>query len=116
MIDTTSHIGLRYLYWILFEIFFGTCSLIIVGRFAPFASGSGVPHMKTIFSNSGNLRSISRRTLIGKFFGLLFSASSGLFVGITGPFIHLGAALSNTLMTEIPMFRILAKVSFGKKI
>eukprot|EP00742_Colponemidia_sp_Colp-10_P002989 GILJ01003190.1.p1 GENE.GILJ01003190.1~~GILJ01003190.1.p1 ORF type:complete len:777 (+),score=93.96 GILJ01003190.1:39-2369(+) len=62
------------------------------------AEGSGIPELKAILSGVVLPQYLTKRTLVAKCIGLALSRSSGLIVGKEGPFVHIGAALSNNLM------------------
>ncbi len=59
------------------------------------ASSSGIPEVKTILSGFVIRGFLGFRICILKFFGLLFSSSSGLMLGIQGPLVHIGCSLGN---------------------
>ena len=60
-------------------------------RYAPEASGSGIPHVKAVLLN---VREIHWRKLIPvKFFGGLLSIGGGLSLGREGPTVQMGAAI-----------------------
>jgi CIC family chloride channel protein len=60
-------------------------------RFAPEASGSGIPHVKAVLLN---IREINwRRLLPVKFFAGLLSIGGGLSLGREGPTVQMGAAI-----------------------
>lgn len=60
-------------------------------RYAPEASGSGIPHVKAVLLN---IREIHwRRLLPVKFFGGLLSIGGGLSLGREGPTVQMGAAI-----------------------
>ncbi|MCB0334943.1 MAG: H(+)/Cl(-) exchange transporter ClcA, partial [Bdellovibrionales bacterium] len=66
-------------------------SAFITGRFAPEASGSGIPHVKGFLIN---LRVIRWYRLIPiKFFGGLLTSLAGFSLGREGPTIQIGAAV-----------------------
>ena len=60
-------------------------------RFAPAASGSGIPHIRAVLVRK---RTIDwRRLLPVKFFGGLLSLGAGLSIGREGPTVQMGAAI-----------------------
>jgi chloride channel protein, CIC family len=68
----------------------GGVGLWLVRHFAPEASGSGIPHVKSVVLGDEQLR--WRRVLPVKFFGGLASIGSGLALGREGPTIQIGGA------------------------
>ena len=68
----------------------GGFGLWLVRRLAPEASGSGIPHIKSVVLGDEQLH--WWRVLPVKFFGGLFSIGSGLALGREGPTIQLGGA------------------------
>lgn len=66
----------------------GVC---LVQRFAPEASGSGIPHLKSVLHR---LRGMAwRRILVVKFAGGVLGMGAGLAMGREGPTIQMGGAL-----------------------
>ncbi len=68
----------------------GGLGLWLVRRFAPEASGSGIPHIKSVVLGEEELR--WWRVLPVKFFGGLASIGGGLALGREGPTIQIGGA------------------------
>jgi len=68
----------------------GGLGLWLVRRFAPEASGSGIPHMKSVVLGEEQLH--WRRVLPVKFLGGLASIGGGMALGREGPTIQIGGA------------------------
>lgn len=65
--------------------------VFLVQRFAPEASGSGIPHLKSVLHR---LRRMAwRRILLVKFCSGVFSIGGGLTLGREGPTIQMGGAI-----------------------
>jgi len=66
-------------------------AVILVRRYAPETSGSGVPHLKAVLHR---LRDISWfRVLVVKLFGGVLAIGSGLALGREGPTVQMGGAI-----------------------
>lgn len=70
-----------------------TASVYVVRRFAPEASGSGIPHLKAVLHKLRELRSM--RILVVKFIGGLMGLGSGMAIGREGPTVQIGGAVSD---------------------
>lgn len=74
----------------LFAITFASLlSGILVFKFAPETSGSGIPYVKSVLLRTGKL--IRIRTIFVKFFAGVLAIGSGLSLGREGPSVQLGA-------------------------
>ncbi len=72
----------------------------LVVRFAPTASGSGVPYVERILRGTEVPR--HRHVLPVKFFGGLLALSSGLVLGREGPMVQMGAVIGERLGRWFP--------------
>jgi CIC family chloride channel protein len=63
----------------------------LVSRFAPEASGSGIPHLKAVLQGRRSFRWL--RVLVVKFISTLVAGSAGLMIGREGPTVHMGGAI-----------------------
>lgn len=76
---------------VLFGALGGGIGVFLVQRFAPEASGSGIPHLKAVLHR---LRRMAwQRILPVKFFGGVLSIGSGLTLGREGPTVQMGGAV-----------------------
>ena len=70
-------------------------SVLLVRRFAPEASGSGIPHLEAALQK---LRKLNwKKILPVKFFGGIISLGSGLALGREGPTVQMGGAVGDAI-------------------
>ncbi|PKL45424.1 MAG: H(+)/Cl(-) exchange transporter ClcA [Candidatus Riflebacteria bacterium HGW-Riflebacteria-1] len=67
--------------------------VFLVKRFAPEASGSGIPHLKALLEDGSEFRAL--RVLAVKFFGGLSGIGAGLALGREGPTVQMGGAIGS---------------------
>ena len=67
----------------------------IVARFAPEASGSGIPHLKAVLQGQRQFNWL--RVIIVKFISGLVAISTGLALGREGPTVQMGGAVGHAL-------------------
>ncbi|AFY59034.1 chloride channel protein EriC [Rivularia sp. PCC 7116] len=79
---------------------FGFTAGFLVDRFAPEASGSGVPQVKASLANVP-IR-LSWRVAIVKLIGAILTLGSGMTLGRQGPTVHVGAALAAGMSRVFP--------------
>jgi CIC family chloride channel protein len=65
-------------------------AVALVRRFAPEASGSGIPHLEAVLHHLQAMRGV--RIIVVKFLGGLLGIGSGLALGREGPTIQMGGA------------------------
>jgi len=100
----TDIYAVRFLLWILHTLFFATLAAAMPVFITKNGEGSGIPELKSILSGIVLHRYLSLRTLLAKFFGLVFGAGAGLFTGREGPFVCLGGCVAH-LLCKLPVFR-----------
>jgi CIC family chloride channel protein len=72
-----------------------TVTVIVVTRFAPESSGSGIPHLKGVLHEGFQFRDV--RVLLIKFWGGIIAIGSGLALGREGPTVQMGGATGSIL-------------------
>jgi len=78
----------------------GALAVWLVQRFAPEASGSGIPHVKAVLH--GLTEMAWRRVLPVKFFGGVAGIGAGLALGREGPTIQMGGAIGQMVSAWFP--------------
>jgi len=83
--------ALGWIFPILYSAAGATLAVMLVRRYAPETSGSGIPHLKAVLHR---LRDLSWfRVLIVKLFGGVLAIGSGLALGREGPTVQMGGAV-----------------------
>eukprot|EP01017_Pseudomicrothorax_dubius_P024410 TRINITY_DN2593_c0_g4_i1.p1 TRINITY_DN2593_c0_g4~~TRINITY_DN2593_c0_g4_i1.p1 ORF type:complete len:731 (+),score=146.99 TRINITY_DN2593_c0_g4_i1:262-2454(+) len=72
----------------------------------PSSEGSGIAEIKTIISGVNSYTYFALRTLIAKYFGLLFIIAAGFYVGRESPFVHVIACVTYNLLKIKAFHRI----------
>jgi H+/Cl- antiporter ClcA len=76
----------------------------LLTRFAPSATGSGLPEIRVILSGAAPLPSLLRlRTLVVKVIGAALAIGAGAPLGLEGPQAHMAAIIAQQL-TRLPFF------------
>ncbi len=84
-----------WLFPVLFTLTGAVISVALTRRFAPEASGSGIPHLEAVLHRFRKLD--WRRVLPVKFFGGIFAVGGGLALGREGPTVQMGGAVGDAL-------------------
>jgi len=84
-------------------------SATLVRFFAPAASGSGIPEVKTILNGFVMPDVVSLRTLCVKVPGLMLSVAAGMALGKEGPLVHVAVCWAQLLSGLFPQFQNEAK-------
>ena len=85
--------GLDYIIYMVLCTTLGTWSAWLVCTFAPFASGSGIPEIKTILGGFVMKGYLGGRVLLIKSVALVLSIASGLSVGLEAAYIHIACCI-----------------------
>ncbi len=80
---------------VLFTAVGAVISVFMVRRYAPEASGSGIPHLEAVLHRFRTLE--WTRVLPTKFFGGILAIGSGLALGREGPTVQMGGAVGDAL-------------------
>jgi CIC family chloride channel protein len=102
--------------WV-FPILFGALgagiSVAITRRYAPEASGSGIPHLEAVLHRFRKLE--WKRVLPVKFIGGILSIGSGMALGREGPTVQMGGAVADAIAKwlKVPPRERLTLISAG---
>lgn len=99
--------GWGWIFPILITMIGALVSVILTRRFAPEASGSGIPHLEAVLHRYRKLH--WKRVLPVKFFGGIIAIGSGLALGREGPTVQMGGSIGEA-------FSRLLKVSEREKL
>jgi len=95
---------ISYLFYILWAMTFSLLAVLLVRVFAPYASGSGIPEIKTILGGFIIRGYLGKWTLLIKSVGMILSTSSGLILGKEGPFVHVACCCGNIFSYLFPKY------------
>lgn len=84
-----------WIFPILFSAIGAGISVAMTRRFAPEASGSGIPHLEAVLHRFRNLE--WKRILPVKFLGGVISIGSGMALGREGPTVQMGGAVGDAI-------------------
>jgi chloride channel 3/4/5 len=79
-------------------------AVLLVRVFAPYASGSGIPEIKTILSGFIIRGYLGKWTFLIKSIGMMLSTSAGLILGKEGPFVHVACCCGNIFSYLFPKY------------
>jgi H+/Cl- antiporter ClcA len=99
--DKDVDIYMLSLFYVLLNLGLAVISAILCLRFAPNASGSGIPEVKSYLNGVRVHKFASVSLFLVKIVATVLSVSSGLVCGPEGPFIHIGAIIG-TSFTKLP--------------
>lgn len=80
---------IAYISYVLWALSFAGLAAILVRMFAPYASGGGIPEIKTILSGFIIRGFLGKWTLLIKSIGIMLSVAAGLSLGKEGPMVHI---------------------------
>ncbi|MBN1936521.1 MAG: H(+)/Cl(-) exchange transporter ClcA [Anaerolineae bacterium] len=84
-----------WIFPVLFTMFGAGISVALTRRYAPEASGSGIPHLEAVLHRFRRLE--WKRVLPVKFFGGIIALGSGLALGREGPTVQMGGAVGDAI-------------------
>ncbi|CAG8702070.1 15562_t:CDS:10, partial [Acaulospora morrowiae] len=96
---------LTFLGFILPKTVFATTAAYLVKSYSPYASGSGIPEVKTILSGFVIRKFLGWWTLIIKSIGVCLIFASSLCLGKEGPLVHLACCCGNIIPRVFSKFR-----------
>jgi chloride channel 3/4/5 len=95
---------LSYIFYILWAVLYGLLAVLLVRVFAPYASGSGLPEIKTILSGFIIRGYLGKWTFLIKVIGMMLATSAGLILGKEGPFVHVACCCGNIFSYLFPKY------------
>lgn len=84
-----------WIFPVLFTLLGAVISVLITRRYAPEASGSGIPHLEAVLQKFRELN--WKRVLPVKFFGGIIAIGCGLALGREGPTVQMGGAVGDAV-------------------
>ncbi len=87
-------------YWgwlvpVVFSAAGATIAVVLVRRYAPETSGSGIPHIKAVLHRLRDIKSL--RILVVKMIGGVCAIGSGMALGREGPTVQMGGAIADAI-------------------
>ena len=107
-----------WLIYLLLSVSFALLPAVMV-KFAPGASMSGIPELRSFFQGFDAFSTFKPMTLIVKLLGVGLIAASGLYLGLEAPLVHISAIATSILLSHLPISEakrrdlILASASAG---
>ncbi|CAF1201953.1 unnamed protein product [Rotaria sordida] len=93
-----------YFMFIFWSVIYAAFIVVLVVGSAPYASGSGIPEIKTILSGFIMYGYLGKWTFFIKSIGMIFATSAGLIVGKEGPFVHISCCCGNLFSKLFPKY------------
>ncbi len=84
-----------WIFPVAFSMFGAIIAVTITRRYAPEASGSGIPHLEAVLQRFRHLQ--WKRLLPVKFFGGIIAVGSGLALGREGPTVQMGGTIGEAI-------------------
>jgi len=102
--DSAGGYIIAYLSYVLWALSFASLAAVLVRMFAPYASGGGIPEIKTILSGFIIRGFLGKWTLLIKSIGIMLSVAAGLSLGKEGPMVHITICIGNILSYLFPKY------------
>lgn len=90
-----QHTGWGWIFPVLFTLTGASLSVLLVRKFAPEASGSGIPHLEAVLQRFRDLN--WKRILPVKFLGGILAIGGGMALGREGPTVQMGGAVGDAI-------------------
>ncbi len=94
-----------YFFYVAFAVLLAGSASLLVSNYAPYASHSGIPEVKTMLSGVVIRRLMGIWTLTIKSVGLCLAVASGLWLGKEGPLVHVAVCCGSVMMKLFPAFK-----------
>ncbi|XP_061826463.1 chloride channel K [Nerophis lumbriciformis] len=106
---------LQFLCWTLYPACFCALSSSLCHNICPFATGSGIPEVRTMLAGIEMPNYLSLTNMFTKFLGLIctLAAGSTVFLGKVGPFVHLSTMMGDYLSNLISLVQVTKKKAQG---
>lgn len=98
-------------FWIFFCVVFSELACFFSSVLNKDSQGSGIPEMKAILSGVKLRSFMSRKTLFGKVFGVVFATGGGLSIGKEGPLVHISGIIAHHL-SKVSVFSHIHTVKY----
>jgi len=102
--DSVGGYIVAYISYIGWALSFTGLAVTLVRMFAPYASGGGIPEIKTILSGFIIRGFLGKWTLLIKSIGIMLSVAAGLSLGKEGPMVHIAICIGNILSYLFPKY------------